>query len=42
MRFKDFTDTELEMMEIAFCNEGYKYLVEEVRRERERRETKGD
>ena len=33
-RFSNFTDDELDMMEEAFCNEGLKYLVDEVRRER--------
>ena len=33
-RFSKFTDDELDMMEEAFCNEGFKYLVSEIRRER--------
>lgn len=36
-RFSMFTDDELDAMEAAFCNEGLKYLVEEIRRERESR-----
>ncbi len=39
-RFSNFTDNELDMMEEAFCNEGFKYLVFEVRREREYRESR--
>ena len=37
MRFSMFTDEELDAMESAFCNEGLKWLVEEIRAERERR-----
>ena len=40
-RFSLFTDEELDYMESAFCNEGLKYLVEEVRRERRYRESMG-
>lgn len=36
-RFNKFTDEELDMMEEAFCNEGLKHLVSEIRREREMR-----
>lgn len=36
-RFSDFTDDELDMMEEAFCNEGLKYLVFEIRKERNSR-----
>lgn len=36
-RFNMFTDDELDAMESAFCNEGLTYLVDEIRRERERR-----
>ena len=36
-RFSDFTDDELDMMEEAFCNEGLKYLVFEIRKERSSR-----
>lgn len=39
-RFSSFTDDELDMLEEAFCNEGFKYLVDEVRRERRCRESK--
>ena len=39
-RFNMFTDDELDMMEEAFCNEGLKYLVDEVRRERRYRENR--
>lgn len=38
-RFSLFTDEELDYMESAFCNEGLKYLVEEVRKERRDRES---
>lgn len=37
-RFSGFTDNELDMMEEAFCNEGLKDLVFEIRRERRYRE----
>lgn len=37
-RFNMFTDEELDVMEEAFCNEGLKSLVFEVRRERKYRE----
>ena len=40
-RFSNFTDTELDMMEEAFCNEGLKYLVAEIRIERRYRENRG-
>lgn len=33
-RLSDFTNDELDMMEEAFCNEGLKYLVCEIRKER--------
>lgn len=36
-RFSMFTDDELDAMEEAFCNEGLRSLVFEVRREREYR-----
>lgn len=39
-RFSMFTDEELDAMEEAFCNEGLKWLVFEVRREREYRESR--
>lgn len=39
-RFSMFTDEELDSMESAFCSEGLRYLVEEVRRERRYRESK--
>ena len=39
-RFSDFTDDELDVMEEAFCNEGLKYLVYEVRTERRYRESR--
>ena len=31
-RFSDFTDEELDVIENAFCNEGLKYLVSEIRK----------
>lgn len=37
-RFSMFTDEELDAMESAFCNEGIKSLVFEIRRERRYRE----
>ena len=40
-RFSNFTNEELDAMETAFCNEGLKWLVEEVRRERDLRERRG-
>lgn len=33
-RFSGFTNDELDMMEEAFCNEGLKSLVFEIRKER--------
>lgn len=39
-RFSNFTDNELDVMEEAFCNEGLKYLVYEIRVERSYRELK--
>ena len=39
-RFSDFTDDELNMMEEAFCNEGLKSLVFEIRKERDLRNYK--
>lgn len=40
MRFNNFSDNELDMMEEAFCEAGLKSFVFEIRREREqRRET---
>lgn len=36
-RFNGFTDDELDMMEEAFCNEGWRYLVFEIRKERSSR-----
>lgn len=33
-RFSTFTDEELDAIESAFCNEGLRFLVEEIRRER--------
>lgn len=39
-RFSNFTDEELETMEEAFCNEGLKYLVDEVRMEMRYRESR--
>ena len=44
-RFSGFTDNELDMMEEAFCHEGLKYLVFEIRKERSLRmfiETESD
>lgn len=41
-RFDMFTDEELDAMEEAFCNEGLKYLVGEVREERESRKAKSE
>ncbi len=38
--FSSFTYDELDMMEEAFCNEGLKYLVDEVRIERRYRESR--
>lgn len=37
-RFSSFTDDELDMMEEAFCNEGLKYFVFEIRKERSLRQ----
>lgn len=39
-RFSMFTDKELDAMESALCNEGLKYLVEELRIERRYRESR--
>lgn len=39
-RFSDFTDEELDAMEEAFCNEGLRSLVFEIRRERRYRESR--
>lgn len=36
-RFSNFTDEELDAMEAAFCEEGLKSLVSEIRVEREYR-----
>ena len=36
-RFNNFTNDELDMMEEAFCNEGLRYLVIELRKERSSR-----
>ena len=36
-RFSEFTNNELDMMEEAFCNEGLKSLVFEIRKERSSR-----
>ena len=36
-RFNEFTDDELDMMEEAFCNEGLKSFVFEIRKERSSR-----
>lgn len=41
-RFSDFTDEELDAMEEAFCNEGLKYLIGEVRKEREDRKAESE
>ncbi len=38
-RFNKFTNEELDMMEEAFCNEGLRHLVLEIRRERRYRES---
>jgi len=40
-RFNMFTDEELDAMESAFCNEGLTWLIDEIRRERRRRENEG-
>ena len=40
-RFSTFTDDELDMMEEAFCNEGLKSLVFEIRKERSLRRPVG-
>lgn len=37
-RFNMFTNEELDAMESAFCNEGLKHLVDEIRREKRYRE----
>ena len=39
-RFSNFTDEELDAMEIAFCNEALGYLVAEIRMERRLRENR--
>ena len=39
-RFSGFTDDELDMMEEAFCNEGLRRLVSEIRVERICRENR--
>ena len=39
-RFSMFTDEELDTMESAFCNEGLKLLVDEIRLERRLRESR--
>ena len=39
-RFSNFTDDELDAMESAFCKEGLKYLVDEIRMERRYRENR--
>ena len=39
-RFSNFTDDELDAMEAAFCNEGLKSLVIEIRTERRCRENR--
>ena len=39
-RFSNFTDEELDAMESAFCNEGLIYLVDEIRKERQYRESR--
>ena len=39
-RFSGFTDDELDMMEEAFCNEGLKDLVFEIRIERRYRDSR--
>lgn len=39
-RFSNFTDEELDAMEEAFCNEGLKSLVFEIRMERRYRESR--
>lgn len=41
-RFNKFTDEELDMMEEAFCNEGLKHLVSEIRMERRYRESEDE
>lgn len=38
--FSDFTDEELDVMEEAFCNEGLKRFVDEIRKERRYRESR--
>lgn len=38
MRFKDFTDEELDILEDSLCEYGCcKYMIDEIRRERDRR-----
>ena len=41
-RFSGFTNDELDMMEEAFCNEGLKQFVYEVRQERDSRLIKAE
>ena len=38
-RFSQFTNEELDAMESAFCNDGLKFLVDEIRLERRIRES---
>ena len=38
MRFKDFTDEELDVLEDALCEYGNKTLIKEIRFERDKRE----
>ena len=39
-RFNAFTDEELDAMESAFCMEGLRFLVDEIRIERRYREAR--
>lgn len=41
-RFSNFSDEELDTMEEAFCNDGLKSLVFEIRRERRFREAESE
>ena len=41
-RFNMFTDEELDAIEEAFCNESLKYLVGEVRKEKEDRKAESE